>query len=139
MPPSVAHVALTDEDTRYLRGERGACAALAMRVVLAVAASMGASRLVDIESAHVDGCLYVGSVSIDFARALVDGRCPRERADDLERRLGRFAASAQLEWLPCASSASIAASRASSGETSSSSHTAACTTDPLTPFAAKIC
>ena len=27
----------------------------------------------DIESAHVDGCLYVGSVSIDFARALVDG------------------------------------------------------------------
>ena len=44
-----------------------------MRVVLAVAASMGASRLVDIESAHVDGCLYVGSVSIDFAQALVDG------------------------------------------------------------------
>jgi len=41
--------------------------------VLAVAASMGASRLVDIESAHVDGCLYVGSVSIDLARALVDG------------------------------------------------------------------
>ena len=73
MPPSVAHVALTDEDTRYLRGERGTGAALAMRVVLAVAASMGASRLVDIESAHVDGCLYVGSVSIDFARALVDG------------------------------------------------------------------
>ena len=73
MPPSVAHVALTDEDTRCLRGERGTGAALAMRVVLAVAASMGASRLVDIESAHVDGCLYVGSVSIDFARALVDG------------------------------------------------------------------
>ena len=71
MPPSVAHVALTDEDTRYLRGERGTGAALAMRVVLAVAASMGASRLVDIESAHVDGCLYVGSVSIDFARSLV--------------------------------------------------------------------
>jgi len=64
---------LTDQDARYLRGERGTGAALAMRVVLAVAASMGASRLVDIESAHVDGCLYVGSVSIDFARALVDG------------------------------------------------------------------
>ena len=73
MPPSVAHVALTDDDTRYLRGERGTGAALAMRVVLAVAASMGASRLVDIENAHVDGCLYVGSVSIDFAQALVDG------------------------------------------------------------------
>jgi predicted aconitase len=44
-----------------------------MRVMVAVATSMGASRLVDIEGAHVDGCLYVGPVSIDFARALVDG------------------------------------------------------------------
>jgi predicted aconitase len=34
---------------------------------------MGASNLVDIESAHVDGCLYIGPVSIDFVRALVDG------------------------------------------------------------------
>ena len=73
MPRSVAQVALTDEDSRFLRGERGTGAALAMRVVLAVAASMGASRLVDIDSAHVDGCLYVGPVSIDFAQALVDG------------------------------------------------------------------
>jgi len=64
---------LTDQDNRYLRGERGTGAALAMRAVLAVAASMAASRLVDIESAHVDGCFYVGSVSIDFAQALVDG------------------------------------------------------------------
>jgi len=64
---------LTDEDTRCLRGERGTGTALAMRVVVAVAASMGASRLVDIESAHVDGCLYVGPVSIDFAQALADG------------------------------------------------------------------
>lgn len=73
MPPSVAHVALTDQDESYLRGEHGTGAALAMRVVLGVAAAMGAPRLVDIESAHVDGCIYVGSVSTDFARALVDG------------------------------------------------------------------
>jgi predicted aconitase len=44
-----------------------------MRVLVAVARSMGASNLVDIESAHVDGCLYIGPVSIDFVRALVDG------------------------------------------------------------------
>lgn len=44
-----------------------------MRVLLAVARSMGAPCLVDVESAHVDGCLYIGSVSIDFVRALVDG------------------------------------------------------------------
>jgi predicted aconitase len=48
-------------------------AALAMRIVVAVADAMGAPRLVDIESAHVDGCLYVGPVSIDFVRALADG------------------------------------------------------------------
>ena len=34
---------------------------------------MRASRLVDIVGAHVDGCLYVGPVSIDFAGRLVDG------------------------------------------------------------------
>lgn len=73
MPPSVAHVALNEQDESCLRGEHGTGVALAMRVVLGVAAAMGASRLVDIECAHVDGCLYVGSVSTDFARALVDG------------------------------------------------------------------
>lgn len=73
MPPATPHVALSDEDESYLRGEHGSGAALAMRVLVAVATSMGAPRLVGIESAHVDGCLYVGPVSIDFARALVDG------------------------------------------------------------------
>src|SRR4051794_13850859 len=68
-----AIVALTESDERYLAGEHGAGAALAMRVVLAVARSIGATRLVDVESAHVDGCLYIGPVSIDFVRTLVDG------------------------------------------------------------------
>ncbi len=34
---------------------------------------MGADRLVPIMAAHVDGCLYHGPVSTDFARKLVDG------------------------------------------------------------------
>jgi predicted aconitase len=66
-------VALSDEDQEFVRGDRGPGAALAMRVLVAVARSMAAPHLIDIESAHVDGCLYVGPVSIDFARALVDG------------------------------------------------------------------
>jgi predicted aconitase len=69
----MSDVALSHTDEQFTRGERGAGAALAMRVLVAVARSMGAARLVDIESAHVDGCLYVGPVSIDFVRALVDG------------------------------------------------------------------
>src|SRR5690349_24877901 len=67
-------VTLSDEDREFVRGERGPGAALAMRVLVAVARSMAAPHLIDIESAHVDGCLYVGPVSIDFARALVDGQ-----------------------------------------------------------------
>lgn len=66
-------VALSESDREYASGERGPGAALAMRVLLAVARSMRAPRLVDVESAHVDGCLYVGQVSIDFARALAKG------------------------------------------------------------------
>ncbi|KUI29313.1 aconitase X catalytic domain-containing protein [Mycobacterium sp. GA-2829] len=66
-------LALSESDDRYLAGDHGDGAALAMRVLVAVARSMGASRLVDIESAHVDGCLYIGPISIAFARALVDG------------------------------------------------------------------
>ncbi|MEO7125755.1 MAG: aconitase X [Nakamurella sp.] len=53
-------------------GEYGPAAALAMRVVLAVARATGASRLLRIDSAHVDGCLYHGRAGLDFARRLVD-------------------------------------------------------------------
>lgn len=66
-------VALIDSDASLLNGEAGPGVALAMRVVVAVARSMGAPHLVDIESAHVDGCLYIGPVSIDFVRALSEG------------------------------------------------------------------
>jgi predicted aconitase len=69
----MADIALSDSDEASLRGKDGPGAALAMRVLVAVARSMGAPYLVDIESAHVDGCLYIGPVSIDFVRALVDG------------------------------------------------------------------
>ena len=64
---------LSERDRDCLRGEFGDGVALAMRVVLAVATAMRAPRLIDIDGAHVDGCLYVGPVSIDFARRLVDG------------------------------------------------------------------
>jgi predicted aconitase len=70
---SSSDVTLNDSDEVFLRGEHGAGAALAMRVLVAVARSMAARSLVDIESAHVDGCLYIGPVSIEFVRALVDG------------------------------------------------------------------
>ncbi len=44
-----------------------------MRIVLGLARAMGADRLLDVRSAHVDGCLYHGQVSLDFAERLVTG------------------------------------------------------------------
>jgi predicted aconitase len=66
-------IRLDERDQEILAGEHGAGAALAMRVVVATARAMGARELVDIESAHVDGCIYIGSVSIDYVRRLVEG------------------------------------------------------------------
>lgn len=54
-------------------GEAGPAAQLAARLVVRMAGIMGADRLVPIAAAHVDGCLYHGPVSTDFARKLVDG------------------------------------------------------------------
>lgn len=46
---------------------------MAMRVVAETGAMLGASRLVEIESAHVDGCLYHGDGGVLFAERLVAG------------------------------------------------------------------
>ena len=62
---------LTDHDQALLNGHRGEAAALAMRVLVRSAGLMGAPRLLDIESAHIDGCLYHGQASLDFVERLV--------------------------------------------------------------------
>lgn len=46
---------------------------LAERLIDRLAALRGTERRIAIASAHVDGCLYHGRASLDFARALVDG------------------------------------------------------------------
>ncbi len=66
-------VELTEQDRARLSGERGEAERLAMRIVVATARTMGAPRLIDIVGAHIDGCLYHGPVSLDFAERLVAG------------------------------------------------------------------
>ena len=66
-------VELTESDRSYLRGERGEAAALAMRIVVEMAGVSGAGRLIDVASAHVDGCLYHGIAGLEFAERLVAG------------------------------------------------------------------
>jgi predicted aconitase len=64
---------LTRQDRELLSGRHGEAAALAMRVLVRSATLMGAERLLDIHSAHIDGCLYHGQASLDFVERLVNG------------------------------------------------------------------
>lgn len=66
-------LSLTDDDRALLAGEGGEAAALAMRVIVAMAEVEGAETLLDIEAAHIDGCLYHGPVGLDFVERLVSG------------------------------------------------------------------
>ena len=56
-----------------LGGEAGPAVQLASRLLARLGQITGADRLVPIVAAHVDGCLYHGPVSIDFARRLAEG------------------------------------------------------------------
>ena len=64
---------LSDRDRQFQRGDFGPGAALAMNLVCDLARAMRAESLIDISSAHVDGCFYVGDSSVDFVRTLVSG------------------------------------------------------------------
>jgi predicted aconitase len=66
----MAPLDLSPGDRAMLAGERGDGARLAMRIVTGMARSVGAERLIDVTSAHVDGCLYHGQVGVDFAARL---------------------------------------------------------------------
>ncbi|WP_125614037.1 aconitase X [Specibacter cremeus] len=65
-------LALTGEESAMLAGTRGAGTAMAMRLVTGLAGVLGATRLIPITGAHIDGCLYHGRAGLDFARKLVD-------------------------------------------------------------------
>src|SRR6266571_1283858 len=63
-------VALSDSDERMLSGQGGPAARLAMQLIMAMAEVFRAERLIDIRSAHIDGCLYHGQASLDFAERM---------------------------------------------------------------------
>ena len=65
-------IALTDADKAILAGDRGEATAVAMRMVLRMAALEGATELIDIRRAHIDGCIYTGPGGLAFAEKLRD-------------------------------------------------------------------
>ncbi|PLZ03162.1 aconitase subunit 1 [Burkholderia sp. WAC0059] len=62
---------LGERDTAMLHGAFGEGVARAMRIVARTAHVMSAPHLIDIESAHIDGCLYHGQTSLDFVEFFV--------------------------------------------------------------------
>ena len=64
---------LTTEDRALLSGSDGEATALAMRILVSAAELLRARSLVQITSAHIDGCLYHGDGGVEFAETLVAG------------------------------------------------------------------
>ena len=64
---------LTPQDQAMLNGEEGAATQMAMRILTTMAEVYGATSLLDITSAHIDGCLYHGKSGLEFAERLVAG------------------------------------------------------------------
>jgi predicted aconitase len=56
-------IELSVRDQEFVNGTHGEAAALAMRILIRSAELMGAERLLDITSAHIDGCLYHGQAA----------------------------------------------------------------------------
>jgi hypothetical protein len=63
---------LSPFDRELLGGVHGAGAAFAMRLLVRFAEAVDARSFLDIEAAHVDGCLYHGRASLDFAERMIE-------------------------------------------------------------------
>jgi predicted aconitase len=66
-------LALSEAERAMAAGAQGEGAAMAMRIVAEAARLLGAPRLIQIASAHIDGALYHGDSGTLFAERLVEG------------------------------------------------------------------
>lgn len=67
---STDRLALTERDRELLSASVPHATSLAMRIVTRMARLDGAERLIDVAQVHVDGCIYIGPASLDFAEKL---------------------------------------------------------------------
>ncbi len=64
---------LSPAEKAVARGESGEAAAMALRIVVETGRLFGAPHLIEIVSAHIDGCLYHGDSGVEFAERLTGG------------------------------------------------------------------
>lgn len=69
--PFSTHLSLSEGDQALLDGAQDKAAQVAMQLVLRMAELQGASELLDVTQAHIDGCIYTGPASLRFAEQLV--------------------------------------------------------------------
>lgn len=62
---------LTAAEQDMLAGKHGEAVALAMRLITELGRIKGATHLIDIESVHIDGCIFYGQAGLDYANKLV--------------------------------------------------------------------
>ena len=70
-PPTPSTLDLTEQDRVLLDGTHGKAAQVAMQIVLRMAEIQGATQLLNVTQAHIDGCIYTGPASLRFAEQLV--------------------------------------------------------------------
>jgi hypothetical protein len=63
---------LTEPDQAMLGGAQGMAVQMAMELIVATGEAEAAPALLDITTAHIDGCLYHGQAGLDFARTLIE-------------------------------------------------------------------
>ena len=63
-------IQLSAQDLEILAGDQGKGRQVAMHIVLRMARLQGATELIDVVQAHIDGCIYTGSASLRFAQQL---------------------------------------------------------------------
>ena len=69
------NLTLSRQDKEFLEGKNGESARMAMEVLVELAKSYGASKLIDIKQAHIDGCSFAasGQAGLEFAEKLAEG------------------------------------------------------------------
>jgi predicted aconitase/predicted aconitase with swiveling domain len=70
--PTRVLIKLSPKDEEILAGKHGIAKKVAMQIILKMADIQGATELIDVVQAHIDGCIYTGSASLRFANQLRD-------------------------------------------------------------------
>ncbi|GED72619.1 hypothetical protein BRE01_63210 [Brevibacillus reuszeri] len=68
----MGEIELSQRDRELLAGAEGTARQMAMRILLRMAEVQGAKQLIDVTRAHIDGCIYTGEASLQFAEMLAD-------------------------------------------------------------------